>query len=122
MKLVTAMRSLGSAILLTVTVMGVASAQSGAQSEVSDAKIFAFLTATMSVNEIVEEWTPRIKAAESQEAADDLKAQASAELVAAVEATDGISPDEYRTIAQAAQSDPALAARIEAIYQQSFSK
>ena len=118
MKLMTAMKSLGLAILLTVTVMGMASAQS----EVSDVKIHAFLTAAMSVNEVIEEWTPRIKAAESQEAADDLKAQANAELVAAVEATDGISPDEYVEIANAAQNDPALAARIEAIYQQNFKK
>ena len=118
MKLATVMRSLGFAIVLGFTAIGVASAQS----EVSDAKIHAFLTAALAVNDVIEEWTPRIKGAESQEAADDLKAQANAELVAAVEATDGISPEEYSEIAQAAQTDPALNARIEEIYQQSFAQ
>jgi len=118
MKLATAMRSLALAILLAATAVGTANAQDA----VSDAKIHAFLTAAMSVNKVIEEWDPRIKGAESQEAADDLIAQANAEAVAAIEATDGISPDEYSQIAQSAQSDPALSARIEEIYQQSFSQ
>jgi len=118
MKLATAMRSLGISILLGVTAIGVASAQA----KVSDAKIHAFLTAATSVNEVIEEWTPRIKGAESQEAADDLRAQADAELRATIEATDGISLNEYKEIAQAAQTDPALSARIEEIYQQSFAQ
>jgi hypothetical protein len=123
MKLATTMRSLGLAVLLAVTAIGAAAvATANAQDAVSDAKIHAFLTAAMSVNEVIEEWDPRIKGAESQEAADDLIAQANAEAVAAIEATDGISPNEYSEIAQAAQGDPALSARIEEIYQQSFSQ
>ena len=118
MTLVTAIRSLGLAILLLVTAVGAANAQAA----VSDAKIHAFLTAALSVNEVIEEWTPRINGAESEEAANDLIAQANAEAEAAIEATDGISPDEYKEIAQAAQNDPALSARIEQIYQQSFSQ
>jgi Domain of unknown function (DUF4168) len=118
MKLVTAMRPFGLAILLAVTTIGVANAQTA----VSDAKIHAFLTAVMSVRKVIEEWKPRIDGAESQKAANDLAAQANAEAVAAIEAIDGISPDEYNEIAQAAQTDPELAARIEAIYQQSFKK
>jgi len=118
MKLVTVVRSLGLAIVLVVTVIGVANAQA----EVSDAKIHAFLTAAMSVNEVIEDWTPRIRGAESEEAADDLRAQANAKLVAVIEGTDGISVDEYKEIAQSARTDPELAARIDEIYQQSFSQ
>ena len=116
MKPTTAIRSLGFAILLGVTTIAVANAQSA----VSDAKIHAFLTAAMSVSKVIEQWTPRIESAESQEAAEDLLAQANAELVAVIEATDGISPDEYKEMAEAARTDPALSARIEEIFQESF--
>ena len=118
MKIATAMRSLGFAILLSVVGISVASAQS----EVSDAKIYAFITAAMSVNSVIEQWTPRIEGAESQEAADDLRAQGNAEIEAAIEATDGISPNEYKEIAQALRTDPELAARVNEIYQQSFTQ
>ena len=118
MKLATAMRSLGFAILLGVTAIGVANAQTA----VSDAKIHAFLTAAMSVSKVIEQWTPRIEGAESQEAADDLLVQANAELIAVIEGTDGISPDEYKEIAESARSDPALSARIEEIFQQDFNQ
>ena len=118
MKLVTVMRSLGFAILLGATTIGVANAQAA----VSDAKIHAFLTAAMSVSKVIEQWTPRIEGAESQEAADNLIAQANAELTAVIEGTDGISPDEYKEITEAARTDPVLSARIEEIHQQSFSQ
>jgi hypothetical protein len=117
MRPMTAVRSFVLTVLLAVTAIGMAHAQAG----VSDAKIHAFLTAVMSVNKVVEEWKPRIESAESQAVADDLAAQATAEAVAAIEATEGISPDEYSEIAQAAQTDPELAARINEIFQQSFS-
>ena len=118
MKLAAALRSLGFAILLGVTTIGVANAQVA----VSDAKIYAFLTAAVSVSKVIEQWTPRIEGAAGQEAADDLVAQANAELVAVIEGTDGISPDEYRQIAEAARTDPVLSARIEEIFQQDFSQ
>lgn len=118
MKLVTGMRSFGLAIFLLVTTVGVANAQTA----VSDAKIHAFLTATMSVNKVIEQWTPRIEGAESQDAADNLIAQANAEAEAVIVATDGISPGEFIEIAQAAQTDPVLSARIDKIFQQSFSQ
>ena len=118
MKLVTITRTLGIAILLSVTAIGVASAQAA----VSDAKIHAFLTAAMSVNEVIEEWTPRVEGAESQEAADDLAAQANAEIKAVIEGTDGISTNEYMQIAEAARTDPKLSARIERIFKESFNQ
>jgi len=116
MKFPTAIRSLAFALLLGVTTIGLANAQAA----VSDDKIHAFLTAAMSVNKVIEQWTPRIEGAESQEAADELLAQANAELVAVIEGTDGISPDEYKQIAEAARTDPALNARIQEIFEQRF--
>ena len=118
MKPAAILRSLATAILLSVTAIGVASAQVA----VSDAKIHAFLSAAVSVNEVIEEWTPRVEGAESQEAANDLKVQANAEIKAVIEGTDGISADEYMQIAQAARTDPELSARIEKIYKESFSQ
>jgi hypothetical protein len=66
----------------------------------------------MSLNTIIEEWKPRIDNAESQEVADQLTAQANAEAIAEIEAIDGVTPDEYSQIAQAAQSDPVLSRRM----------
>ena len=117
MKLATSMRILGFAMLLVITSNGVAKAQA-----ISDTKIQAFITAALSVNTVIEEWTPRIEGAGSQEAADDLILQANAEVEAVIEATEGISPQEYREIHQAYQSDPELSARIEKIYEQNSSQ
>jgi hypothetical protein len=45
-----------------------------------------------------------------------LTQQANAEIEAAVEKTGGITVEEYKQIAQAAQADPELTARIEKIF------
>ncbi|MFQ5774087.1 MAG: DUF4168 domain-containing protein [Kiloniellaceae bacterium] len=89
-----------------------------AQASFDEAKLEAFVTAAVAVGALIDQWLPRIKSAESQEAADRLRAQANAELVAVIDRTDGISVDEYKAINDAARSDPALSARIEGIYQQ----
>jgi hypothetical protein len=116
MNFATSLRAFGLAILLGFTTLGSA----GAESEISDSKLQAFVTAAVSVSKIIEQWTPRIESAESQEAADGLLAQANAELVAAIEETDEITLQEYKDISQAAQADPALSARIEEIVQERF--
>lgn len=116
MKMTTSLPALALAFMLGLA----AFAPARAESEVSDAKLQAFVAAAVSVTELIEQWSPRIESAESQEAADELLAEANSELIDAIEATDGITVDEYKEISEAAQADPSLSARIEEIFQQQY--
>ncbi len=100
------------ALSLALTTIGAANAQSS----YDDAKLQSFVTAALSVNELIQQWTPRIQGAQSEAEAADLRTQANGELVAAIEKTDGMTVDEYREISLAAQNDPTLMARIEQIF------
>jgi hypothetical protein len=81
-------------------------------------KLDAFVAAKLAVRDLAAVWNPRIQAAETREQAGEMIGQASAEMVAAVDRTEGISADEYQAIRAAAESDPALAAQIDEIYRQ----
>lgn len=116
MKFTTSLPALALAFMLGLAAFGPARAQT----DISEAKLEAFVAAAVSVSQIIEQWTPRIESAESQEAADDLLDQANAELVAAIEETGGITLEEYKEISQAAQADPSLSARIEEIFNQQY--
>jgi hypothetical protein len=111
------LQALGFAILLAFTTFGSASAQS----EISDDKLQAFVTAAVSVSKVIEQWTPRLVSAKSHAVAEDLLAQAHADLIAAIEEAGGITPQEYEEIFHAARSDPVLSARIEELLQRSSS-
>ncbi len=80
------------------------------------AKLESFVTAALAVNQLVEEWTPRIQGAQNETEAAQLREQANGELVAAIQQSNGISVDEYRQISEAAQNDPALMTRITEIF------
>jgi hypothetical protein len=105
------LHALGFAILFAFTAFGPASAES----KVSDAKLQAFVAATVSASKVIEQWTPRLVSAESHAVAEDLLAEAHADLVAAIKGTGGITLQEFQEISQAARTDPALSARIEEI-------
>ena len=83
---------------------------------ISDAKIDAFVTAALKVEQLVKKWTPQISNATSPEQADQMRQQANTELAAAVNQTDGISVQEYMDIGKSAQSNPELASRIEKVF------
>ena len=117
MRLTTSLKAFALTIVLGLAAFGPASAEG----HLSDAKLQAFVAAAVSASKVIEHWTPRIDSAESQEAIEELLAQANTELAAAIEGTDGITLEEYREIAQAAQADPGLSARIEQIFKQEFS-
>jgi hypothetical protein len=89
-----------------------------AQTDFSDAKLESFVVAAIAVDEKIQEWNPRIQAAQSEEEATQLREQASNEVLETINGTEGMSVDEYQQIGQAAQADPALAARITEIYDQ----
>ena len=109
------LHALGFAILLAFAAFGPA----GAESKVSDAKLQAFVAATVSASKVIEQWTPRLVSADSHAVAEDLLAEAHADLVAAIEGTGGITLQEFQEISHAARTDPALSARIEEILQRS---
>jgi hypothetical protein len=87
-----------------------------AAQQYEQAKLESFVTAAIAVNQLVEQWTPRIRGAQNETEAAQLREQANHELVAAIQQSNGISLDEYRQISEAAQKDPTLMARITEIY------
>jgi hypothetical protein len=88
-----------------------------AQEQFPDAKLDSFITAAIKVEELITEWTPKIEGAADEAAAQEMREQANADLAQAIEDTSGITVTEYQEIAQAAQSDPELSARLKEIYE-----
>ena len=115
MKATISLHALGFTILLAFTAFESASAES----KVSDAKLQAFVTAAVSVSKVFEQWTPRLVSAESHALAEDLLAQANADLIAAIEGSGRITLQEYKEISHAARTDPVLSERIEEIIRRS---
>lgn len=81
--------------------------------ELTDAQVEAFIDAATSIQAVIQEYQPRVQAAESQEEAREVQQQAQGELVIAVEEA-GLTPMEYQRIAAAAQSDAEVAQRLQA--------
>ena len=88
-----------------------------AQDQFEQAKLESFVTAAIAVNELIQQWTPRINGAQNETQAAELRDQANAELAEAIDQTSGITVDEYREISEAVRSNPELAARVTEIYQ-----
>jgi hypothetical protein len=109
-------RRTSGAIILAVLLVFTATGAPYAQDQYEQAKLESFVTAALKVNELIEQWTPRIQGAQDETEASTLRDQANSELVAAIESADGITVDEYRQISQAAQADPQLMARISGIF------
>jgi GTP1/Obg family GTP-binding protein len=102
-------RTLALALLLAVLV----SSQAHAQNDFAPAKLDAFAAAAAAVNTLGRQWMTRIESAGSEEEAAQMRQQARSEMVAVIEETNGISLEEYKQIAQAAQSDPELRSQLE---------
>ena len=86
--------------------------------EYSDTKLQSFADAVLAVNAVVEQWRPQIQAAPSEADKQQMAEQANQEMRAAVEGTEGMTVEEYQAIAQAAQADPQLMARIDQVFQE----
>ncbi len=84
-----------------------------AAEEYSDAKLQSFVDAVLAVNAVVEQWRPQIQTAPNEADAREMAQKANDEMRAAVAGTEGITVEEYQAIAQAAQADPQLMARID---------
>ena len=116
--MISILRRIGGVLGMLALVAGVTGGQVAAQAAYSDAKLDAFVTAALAVDDLVKTWAPRIDNADSQEKADQLRTQANTELIDAVESTDGISLDEYRQIVRDAGQDADLSARIQKIVEE----
>lgn len=85
---------------------------------VSDVELQAFAQATVDVQKIRDDWQPRIQAAPDAKAGDELRQQAQAEMVSAVEAK-GLSVEKYQEIYQLAQVDPGVRQKVVSMIEQS---
>ncbi|WP_099868204.1 DUF4168 domain-containing protein [Pararhizobium haloflavum] len=75
----------------------------------SDEQLRSFAVAFLEVDQINKQYTPRLQEAGTPEEQQAIQEEASQEMVSAVESSEGISVQEYTSIMQAAQADPALA-------------
>ncbi len=103
-------------LVLGVALAGIAAAPASAESNFAQTKLEAFVTAVMVVEELVQKWTPRIRSAGKGEEGAKLRAEAKAEMHAAIERTDGITAAEYNEIGGAARKDQALMSQLRQIY------
>ena len=78
---------------------------------VTDAEIDTFISATMEVQTVVQQWQPKLKEAQGTENAATVQQEMQAELKAAVE-EEGMTAQRYNQIYVMASQDDALAARI----------
>jgi hypothetical protein len=113
---VTQLRAVMICLLTILVLTGVRA--SIAQETFTDAKVQSFATAVVAVNAIVERWRPQIQAAPSDADRQRMAEQANQEMRAAVEGTEGLSVEEYQAIAQAAQGDAQLMARIDKAFKE----
>ncbi|OOG64600.1 DUF4168 domain-containing protein [Sinorhizobium sp. A49] len=85
----------------------------GASAPISDQKLQAFAVAYLQVDKVRQEYSAKIDATTDAAAKEKLEAEASQEMVEAVESSRAISVEEYSSILSAAQADPAVAKKIE---------
>lgn len=110
------MRTFVTSVVAALLLTGAQASLAG--EEYSDSKLQSFADAVLAVNAIVEQWRPQIQAAPSESDAEKMAQQANEEMRAAVAGTEGITVEEYQEIAQAAQTDPQLMARIDQVFQE----
>ena len=113
------------ALMLGFAGPAAAQAQSGAPTappvaaatDVSDAQLRTFIDAATEVQSISEKWQARAASTESEEEVEEVRRQATEEMVGAVEEK-GMTVDEFNSISKAAEQDPQLKSRIVAMLQQ----
>ena len=97
---------------------GMSGGDAAAESEprFSDQQLESFVAAALELRAIRQEWGPKIKNAESEEAASAMRSEGVEEMKAAV-IDHGLSPDTYNQIGQAVRNDPELQERVTTIAQ-----
>lgn len=90
--------------------------QAPAAAEYGEEELRAFAQASLEVQELNDKWIPRLSEAESQEEAQQLRSQATAEMAEAIQ-DEGLSLEDYNAIYDQARQDAELASQIRS-YQQ----
>src|SRR5690606_4547040 len=83
-------------------------APAAATPDLGEDKLKSFATAFLQVNKVTQQYQPQIAAAGTPEDQQRLRQEAGEKMVEAVNASEGISVDEYNSIIQAAQANPEL--------------
>ena len=79
---------------------------------VTDEKLEAFVVAMAEIQDVRETYTPQLEQAKSDTERQRIADKGNAEIRERVDKVDGIDYKEFMTIAEAAQSDPELGARL----------
>jgi hypothetical protein len=105
--------SLGLA-LTAASVAGLSAQNATAQqaADFSSQKLDAFTVAYLQVIDLREQYAPVLQAAETEEQQQAIIEEANGEMIDAIEGTEGMTLEDYESIAQAATEDEALSARI----------
>ena len=80
---------------------------------VNDEKLRSFAAATLEVENLNEEWSPRIAAATDPNEQQEVRTQAMEQMAQAVR-EQGLSVEEYNSMVQVVQADPEVASTVEA--------
>mgnify|MGYP006273177463 FL=1 len=102
-------------LAVTAGAMTALSAQSAAAQSAADYsgdQIEAFTMAYLEVMDLREQYVPQLEAAGSEDEQRALIEEANAEIVEAIEGTEGLTLEDYEAIAQAASEDQELQTRI----------
>lgn len=100
------------AVPVSSMLAGPAMAQEAPAPTLDDAQLQAFVAALREVDAIEQRYGAELEGAESEEARQSVIAEANDAMVEAIEATPGITVEEYIGVLQQAQADPDLNARI----------
>ncbi|MGN7738241.1 DUF4168 domain-containing protein [Ensifer sp. 22564] len=86
----------------------------GAEAVISEQKIEAFAVAYLQVDKVRQEYSAKIEATPDAAAKKQLETEGSKKMVEAVKASPSISVEEYSAILTEAQSNPAIAKKVQA--------
>ncbi len=90
-------------------------AQVAAQTEISDAKLQAFVQAAIQVKKTIDFWIPQLNAAKTEDEAKGFVDKGNSAIEAAIINTEGVTLEEYRQINDALRTDAVLLARLQKI-------
>lgn len=81
------------------------------QGQVSDSELQSFAVAALKVQDISNQWRPKIAGAQDAQQATELRKQATDEMIDAIQ-KEGLTVESYNSISAAARSDPELSGKI----------
>ena len=99
------------AVLATALLVAAGGPPAGAQESYSEEDLQAFARASLQIEEIQQEWQPRVADASSKSEADELRQQAMDQMVRAVR-DEGLGVETYNGIYQVVQADPEVAEKV----------